>query len=481
MVTYNHYPYPSYAYAEMHPDRLAMVARLFGLTPASLHTCRILEIGCGRGGHLLPIAEAFPQAKLVGIDPSEDAIAEAQAHAEALGADNLTFRVQGAEDLDPERDGPFDYILCHGVWSWVPELIRDAILRACTRTLAPDGIIAISYNVLPGWHEAGALRALLRFAIDPDASPEAQVIAARQQLDLLVRTTEETGDTRHAFLAAEARRLSASPNAYLYYEYLADENTPEWFQDFVRKASRYDLRYLGNGDLQTMWVPGQPEPVAQAMSACSNIIEAQQTLDLLRNCRFRTTFLCRAHHAPNMNLTPERLWPLAFRANFIGDPATSAPLDETTFVRIARPDGLTADVCGVALRSALSALLGAAPRALDWNILRALIDDPESHGPVAEGLMRLAFSGFIYLHTHTPTIAHTLSDRPTASRTARLLAAQQNILANQWHVARPLTEPQRQALMLLDGEHTTEDLLDRFGSAVLDTLEVLRENAYLIA
>ncbi|GMG84545.1 class I SAM-dependent methyltransferase [Paralimibaculum aggregatum] len=68
---------------------------------------RIADIGCGHGHSTLMMAEAFPNAEVVGFDFHAASIAEARAHASTHDLPNLRFEVAAAKDF---AGGPFDLI-----------------------------------------------------------------------------------------------------------------------------------------------------------------------------------------------------------------------------------------------------------------------------------------------------------------------------------------------------------------------------------
>src|SRR5262245_19896617 len=148
---YDQVPYQSHPFPHTQPPRLAAIATLFGLNPPPVPTARILEIGCAAGGNLIPLAARFPDATCLGIDLSSVQIRQAVPRVQALGLRNLELRRQSVTDLGAD-EGPFDYVICHGVYSWVPQSVREAILRVCAERLSDNGIAIVSYNVLPGWH-----------------------------------------------------------------------------------------------------------------------------------------------------------------------------------------------------------------------------------------------------------------------------------------------------------------------------------------
>src|SRR6185436_9013135 len=116
---YDELPYPGSAFAQTHPDRLATIATLFGMAPAPVERCRVLELGCGDGGNLIPMAYTLPGSEFLGIDAGGRGIAIGQDRAVAVGLTNL--RLQHLDMLDTAIQlGKFDYIVSHGVYSWVP-------------------------------------------------------------------------------------------------------------------------------------------------------------------------------------------------------------------------------------------------------------------------------------------------------------------------------------------------------------------------
>src|SRR6516165_7913322 len=153
-TSYDEIPYSNNAFYHTHPDCLATVATLFGMKPAPVQACRVLELGCGRGGNLIPMATSLPTSRFVGIDLSARQIAGGQEAVESLGLTNVELKQLSILDVDSDF-GRFDYIICHGVYSWVPAAVQEKILEICAQNLAPSGIAYISYNCYPGWHLRG--------------------------------------------------------------------------------------------------------------------------------------------------------------------------------------------------------------------------------------------------------------------------------------------------------------------------------------
>ena len=156
-TSYDEFPYKTVPFAQTHPDRLATLAWLFGLEPTPIERCRVLELGCSSGGNLIPMAATLPHSEFIGIDFSAVQISQGAADVAALGLANVRLLQIDLRDFG-EVFGSFDYIVAHGVYSWVPNDVQEKMLDICARQLSPSGVAYISYNTLPGWRLRGAVR-----------------------------------------------------------------------------------------------------------------------------------------------------------------------------------------------------------------------------------------------------------------------------------------------------------------------------------
>jgi tRNA G46 methylase TrmB len=93
------------------------------LQPKDPRECRILELGCAGGGNLLPMALALPESEFVGIDGSSVQVAEGEEAIRELNITNLKLYAMDVLDF-PADMGTFHYVICHGVYSWVPNRVK---------------------------------------------------------------------------------------------------------------------------------------------------------------------------------------------------------------------------------------------------------------------------------------------------------------------------------------------------------------------
>ena len=164
-IQYNSKPFP-----QSQPSRMAALAQYFGLASAPLDRARVLELGSSSGGNIIPHALRYPDANFIGVDISRAQIDAGQARIARLGLSNIELRCASLTAID-ESWGQFDYIICHGVHSWVPAPIQDAIFRVIRAVLSPVGIACVSYNVLPGWRMYQPFRDALALKVQKQDDP----------------------------------------------------------------------------------------------------------------------------------------------------------------------------------------------------------------------------------------------------------------------------------------------------------------------
>src|SRR6476620_7471951 len=202
-TTYDDVPYLSKPLFSTHTDLLAAAGRLRGLKTPSPSSCRVLELGCAAGGNLIPMAYALPDSRFVGIDLSSKQIADGQALCSRLALNNIELKAANIADLDRSL-GQFDFILCHGVYSWVPPEIQARILWICRNLLSPNGIAYVSYNTYPGWHLRSIVRDLMKFHAARFDDPATKVQQARSIIEFIAQASTHLNSPLSRVLAEEA-------------------------------------------------------------------------------------------------------------------------------------------------------------------------------------------------------------------------------------------------------------------------------------
>ena len=182
---YDSVPYDVAAYRQTHIGHLYTIGRLLGMEPPDFRRARVLELGCAAGGNILPMSDQYRAADFTGIDLSPVQIRQGKELIAALGLSNIALRAESIVDF-PASAGKFDYIICHGTYSWVPPEVRPKILELTQRHLSPNGLAVISYNTLPGWAAVRGLRDIMNYHVAPLNTPEEKIAQARALLQLIL-------------------------------------------------------------------------------------------------------------------------------------------------------------------------------------------------------------------------------------------------------------------------------------------------------
>ena len=292
--TYDELPYETHAFPQTHPDHLCVIARLFGMRTRALQGCRVLELGCGNGANLIPMAATMRDATFLGIDLSPRHIETAKQFAADAGLTNIEFRV--ADLIEAKEDLPvFDFIIAHGVFSWVPPEAQQAILWICGHKLAPDGIAYVSYNTYPGWRMRGTIRDFMLYHVRQFKDAKTQAQQARALLDWMAKSAPGENTPYAMQLRNEVEELRKLPDAYIFHDFLEPFNAPVYFHQFVELARAHGLQYLGESELATMLPQNFASETAQTLQRIApDLVRSEQFMDFLRNRQFRQTLLVHA-------------------------------------------------------------------------------------------------------------------------------------------------------------------------------------------
>lgn len=292
-TTYDEVPYLAASFANTHPEILAATALTRGLGPPPLAGARVLELGCGRGANLVPMAWTMPDAELVGIDVSRTQVEEAKATAAAAGTANAAFHAMDLRDLD-ESFGRFDYIVGHGLYSWVPPDVQEAILEVCSQRLSPNGLVYLSYNTFPGWHLGLVFRDMMLYRIRKTPDPAERLRQVRELMRFLATSARSEGTLWSILLEEQATYVEDAQDWYLLHDDLEAENNPVYFSEMVERAGRHGLQYVAEVRTGSPDEPLAPEVAETLERLSTDRIEREQYLDFLRNGRFRQSLFCHA-------------------------------------------------------------------------------------------------------------------------------------------------------------------------------------------
>ena len=426
MADYDDFLYDDYPFAETHPDWLATLAALFGLQPAPATGCRVLELGCGLGGNLLGMGVALPESEFVGVDLSANQVAVGQAAVEAIGLRNVHLHAMDIQQVD-ESLGAFDYIVCHGVYSWVPPDVQAAILRICRRQLAPGGVGYISYNVRPGWNLRSSLRDMLHRHIADDGTRRERAGRARAFLRLIrEHVNENTGAGK--WMAGEIDTIETLSDRYLFYEYLVEHNEPLYFEQFVERIQEKGLNYLSDASFRAMLPDQYRSGLGAALSEYVRGHErTEQYLDYVSHRYFRRSLVCHREAPLSRAITPDRL-----RGMWVASALELEGETDGEAVFLARGDGgHRVSTSSPAVCYALLALADADERGMPYEALEAHVAErlerpltDAERGVIGGSLLEGYANGYLTLARWRRPYTHHIHARPRTSALARYQASE---------------------------------------------------------
>jgi len=496
--SYDEIPYPSYAFSQSHPNRLAAVARLVGQTPPPLDNCRVLELGCAYGDNLIPMAMSMPNCQFVGIDLSARQIAEANRAARELGVDNL--KMLQADILGfADKAGSFDFIIAHGVYSWVPSHVQEAILKLYKQLLSPHGVGFISYNAYPGWHLRGLVRDAMLYHIRNLDDAREQIKQANVMLEFVCKSIPDELVTYGNIFRKEQKGLQEAQggDSYLFHEFLEESNEPLYFHQFAERLDQVDLQYVAEADLSES-NPNRlsGEAVNTLNQLGEDLLAREQYLDFLRNRTFRESLVGHKGLPVDRDLSMDRLQGLfvgsrlkpadegidirssevqAFQGPGNTTMRTGHPISKAAFVHLHEiwPRNIRFDELLVKTREMLAG---------QTVVIQPAAEYEQDNQQLARNLIQAHLAGAIEFDALPAQFVTKPGEKPVANPWARWLVANrdQNYVINLRHEGIKLNEISRYLISLCDGTRDRPQILDELIERVVrDKLVVQKEGRHI--
>jgi cyclopropane fatty-acyl-phospholipid synthase-like methyltransferase/methyltransferase-like protein len=291
-ISYDDVIYPGYAFSFTNPAHLCAAGKLRGLNPPDPRTANILEIGCSTGGNIINIAYTLPQAHCIGIDYSATQIKLGQKTLRDSGLQNITLHTLDARDLHAAfPDKRFDYIIVHGVYSWVDTDVQQSILAACRDMLTKDGLAFISFNAYPGWKLYEASRSFMKFRTAGINNPAQKAIAARQAVNFLYKHSFAAPLHYRQSIEKNAQVLAAAPDTMILHDYLEAVSKPCSFTEFCTSLKKFNLSYVDDARPDFLRPEQCSQEIAQSLSGME-YNRALQYLDYFTGRQFHSAIIC---------------------------------------------------------------------------------------------------------------------------------------------------------------------------------------------
>lgn len=454
-------PYVSMPFAQTQPERMGALAILHGMNPPAVERARVLEIGSAAGGNILPLAARYPDASFTAFDLSPRHVAMGMKRIEAAGLTNAA--IFAGDVGDPEvLAGQWDYIICHGLFSWVPPDLRPRIMDLIARHLSPDGVAYVSFNVLPGWRQRQVVRDIM---LRSKAEDPAESMAQGRKLLSRLADLSDANTPYGALLRQEAAKIAAATDSYLHGEFFSPHNHPLTFADFRQEASRAGLAYVADTDMHAFKAELSDPALARSVGEWPEGGLDEDLLDMVQGRQFRQALLVHDSHRRRLSARPGktglRFLHVSTRLRIHGDSTGAAP------IRLRTPEG-----AGMTTNdSRIAQALDKAGQAFPANVPAAqLIDDTagadeDRRTRLEDALLQLNASGVVTLSTSPLSSGRATDSRPRAFPYALAdLAYGQGWVTNLLHAAVNLDETGQKLLPLLDGERTLEKIAVDFST-----------------
>ena len=468
---YDAVPYASFPYPYSSHERMYTIGKLFGMQPADFKKARVLELGCASGGNIIPLASQFPEGEFTGIDASRVQIDMALAHVRNLDLKNIEFRFQSILDIT-EGLGKFDYIIVHGILSWVPTEVQNKIFEVCNKNLAGNGIAYISYNTYPGWNFIKCLRDMMLYHTANFTDPARKVKEAANLLEFIRKANKYAENNPYLqVIGNELKMFEKTDASYLLHDHLEEHNEPYYFHQFMHKARAHSLQYLGETSLSSMYVGNLAEDAAKTLWQIANdIVRVEQYMDFIKNRRFRCTLLVHDNVKLNRNLAPPMLESFYITTGLKSDTDLErhdSTGDQQVVFRF--PGGnITFSTRTGEVIEAMKLLIKQGNKPI---AVRELLDAvkagmggkfrKKSEDVILKDFLRLVFVDALGLYSSSGNFTTTVSKQPRAAPYARYQASSNNWVTNQRSEKINIDIFTRLLLQYLDGENDVAGIYNK--------------------
>lgn len=302
---YSELGYKSMPFPYTTPATLEAYAALVGVSAPNPKTARVLELGATYGGNIISQALFNPDATFVGIELSQEQVENGNEVIANAGLTNVSLIQSDIASIGSEI-GTFDYIIAHGVYSWVDDGVKDALLRLIDEHLAEDGIAYISYNTYPGWHTMEEVRQLMMFSNRDKAqfNHKEKVLHGKTIGSIVgsqILKYDNLKERNSKFLGA-LRSVMQKDEYYVGHDHLEPNNDPVYFYQFNDHLEAHKLAYLCDADLTLSMVRSFDADIADTLDklALNDHVAQEQYLDFMLDTTFRKSIICKAKHAESV-------------------------------------------------------------------------------------------------------------------------------------------------------------------------------------
>lgn len=455
--------YASKVHPARDPGHIYTVAALYEMDGVSPERASFLELGCGVGQALFPLAILYPNASFRGIDSSPGQIEAGKKIVEGLAIPNLVLEEKSVSEVERE-DEKYDYVLCHGVYSWVAPGLQKSILSAISSSLSENGLGYLSYNTFPGWNFRTILRDFLLAHVDSTAAPSDQIRKARDLLNLFGSAVGYEFERPYSLMMqAELKRIASETDEYLFHELLENENHPVLFTEMTKTLEEFGLMHIADArmsrnELNRLHKTAVSEAVVRGCAEYTTDRRSrEQFMDFVFHTPFRESVICRKGRDVAAEAAVEKLERCFFAASF-------EPLEQETHLdreceeEFVDLGGQHIFITRPAVKLALAALRKAWPSSAGFESLWESIRNSIHAGSavftkdrLAAALFDLYRKDYVDVSLNDAPVAIQIAERPRVTAFAALQARTGQIVTNLRYETVELGDLERELMQFLDG------------------------------
>lgn len=298
---YDKFPYKSKSFEQSNPFRQKLVMDYLGMQTKELENARVLEIGCSYGGNIIPFAVEYENSEVYGIDLSETQINVGKEIIAKMGLENIKLIQMNILDYNQEF-GKFDYIICHGVFSWVPDIVKEKIISVIKESLNENGVAHISYNTYPGWKSLDIYKEACLFRRDflkkeiPNLTPMDEVNLGRGIFEFIKENTKLSDIVRN-----KSDLIIKSEDHYIYHEYFEETNDPMYIYDFNEMLNEKGLSHIIDSNIRLSFIYN--DYISLLDEECGNdFVAKEQYMDYINETQFRNSLITHIENIPKLKL-----------------------------------------------------------------------------------------------------------------------------------------------------------------------------------
>lgn len=302
--SYDEHPYISKTYYHTQPEKLKSNLRLLDFISPDLKNAKVLEIGCSFGGNIIPLAIENPEATVVGVDLSKVQVDEGNKIIDFLDLKNIKIHHKNILDYNEDFE-QFDYIICHGVFSWVDETVQKGILKFIKKHLTKNGLALISYNAYPGWKSLEVSKDAMKFRNkmlakqDKDVTGKNKIAYGKGILEFLDEYSNLNKRIKSNFTYVGQKN-----DYYLLHEYFEEYNTPFYIYDFNELLETEGLAHVVDSNLEKSFPFLSNEILDKIQNDCEDdYIAKEQYYDYLIDCQFRSSIVTHKDNIKDINIS----------------------------------------------------------------------------------------------------------------------------------------------------------------------------------